>query len=230
MFPPSLRKMLETQRVQGRTRELGFVGGSTENNLFVLTNYLDKHKPARTLEVGLACGASALAFTHMHRLIGGDTERVHVAIDPFQADLDDAALVQIEDEGLDSYFRFIRKPSYAALPKMLREGLTFDMIYIDGSHHFDHVFIDIFYSARLLSKGGIVLFDDSTLPEVRKVISFVRRNWMHAFSETDLAEYRRDSGRSWRYRVAKALGRVQLTGFRKNADPERSAESSFKSF
>jgi len=221
--------MRETGIVQGRTRQLELVGASTENNLFVLANLLRTYKPARTLEIGLGCGASALAFAHAHRVIGAGAERVHVAIDPFQADLDDAGIVQIENDGLSPYFRLIREPSYLALPKLLRDGETFDMVYIDGNHYFDHVFIDVFYTSRLLVEGGIVLFDDSAKQEVKKVITFVRRNWAHALFEIDLAEYRKGGG-DLRYKTAKILGRTQLAAFRKVAAAERSAESVFKNF
>ena len=230
LFPPALRKMLSTRMVQGRTRELALVGDSTENNLFIIANLLREHKPMRTLEIDLACGASALAFAHAHRNADDGVKRVHVAVDPFQADLDDAGLVQIENDGLSPYFQFIRGSSYAAHPKLLRDGESFGMIYIDGSHHLDHVFIDASYAARLLPVGGIVLFDDSAWPEVNKVIRFVRQNWKHAFSEIDLAPYRKGGGTDWRYRIARSLKRNQLTGFKKIDDPERSANSVLKKF
>ena len=230
LFPPALVGMLNARVVQGRTRQVNFVGGSTRNNLFVLANLLRERRPQRTLEIGLACGASALAFAHAHRVAGGPDERIHVAIDPFQADLDDAALVQIESEGLDRHFRFMREPSYAALPQLLRDGERFDIIYIDGSHHFDHVFIDLFYAGRLLLHRGVVLFDDSTLPEVKKVIAFVRRNLAHALVEMDLTRHRRKRAFDWRYKLAGLMGRRQLTAFEKIADPQRSIVSAFKQF
>lgn len=230
IFPPALHRMLSVRVVQGRTREFPLVGASTLNNLFVLANMLRELRPKRTLEIGLACGTSALVFASAHRLVGDGAERIHVAIDPFQSDLDDAGLAQIESEGLTRYFQFMREPSYVALPKLLRDEISFDIIYIDGSHHFEHVFIDIFYSSRLLSEGGIVLFDDSAWPEVRKVVKFVRGNLAHALTEIDLARYRKDDRRDLRYKVAGIFGRKQLTGFKKIADPQRAVTSVMRSF
>jgi hypothetical protein len=38
------------------------------------------------------------------------------------------------------------------------------------------VFIDFYYTARILDAGGIVLFDDSVDPHVHKTLRFIRKN------------------------------------------------------
>jgi hypothetical protein len=63
---------------------------------------------------------------------------------------------------------------------------------------------------------------------VRKVVRFVRSNLRQGFEEIDLAPYRGES--SLRYRAARALGRVQLTGFRKISDAERDWNSRLVGF
>lgn len=40
------------------------------------------------------------------------------------------------------------------------EPESFDMIYVDGSHHADDVMIDVIKSFQLLKKGGLMIFDD----------------------------------------------------------------------
>lgn len=54
----------------------------------------------------------------------------------------------------------MQEKSSEALPKLLASGRRFDLIYIDGSHMSDSVFADSMISARLLTPGGVVLFDD----------------------------------------------------------------------
>lgn len=83
------------------------------------------------------------------------------------------------------------------------------MIYIDGSHEFDEVFLDAYYSARLLTPDGIMLLDGSPHPPIAKVVGVLRKSRL--LSEVDLMPWRSDS--SLRYRVARTLGRAQLTAF-----------------
>ena len=57
------------------------------------------------------------------------------------------------------------------------------MIYVDGSHNFEHVFIDAYYSVQLLDMGGVVLFDDSiedraTFDDPTELPTGVRNVWV----------------------------------------------------
>jgi predicted O-methyltransferase YrrM len=226
-LPKALEAILCTGQVQGRTKTIAVAGGSTQNNLWTLSAVLASQGGLRTLEVGFACGLSALVFCDHHlRQAGG----MHTAIDPFQADLDEAGLVQIEASGLTGFLRFLPQMSHEALPRLLNEGERFDVIYIDGSHLFEHVFLDLYYSARLLSDNGIVLLDDSTYPDVAKAIAFTRANLENGLREIDLSSFRQDRGASMRYRIAKALGRQQMTAFRRNGPIERHWNAVLKRF
>jgi predicted O-methyltransferase YrrM len=206
------------------------MGASTENNLHVLAKLICNLKPTHTLEIGLATGASALAITHGHRLNEDGTLRSHTAIDPYQHEMDDAGVVQIERAGLEQYFSLIRTQSLVALPELLANGRQFDLIYIDGNHLFEHAFVDTFYSMRLLRMGGIVLLDDSTFLDIQKIINFVRRNLKGKVDELDLTSWRKPELGGLRYMVAKSLKRVQLTGFIKRNDPERPFDASLVNF
>lgn len=42
----------------------------------------------------------------------------------------------------------------------LNKNETFDLIYIDGSHHYEDVLIDAFESIKILNKNGYLVFDD----------------------------------------------------------------------
>ena len=67
---------------------------------------------------------------------------------------------------------YIRKTSYDALHDL--KGQQFDFIYIDGSHKSADVLEDLVLSYRLLTKGGIMLLDDSVYWKAREVTG-----WKH---------------------------------------------------
>jgi hypothetical protein len=104
------------------------------------------------------------------------------------------------------------------------------LVYIDGSHLFEDVFIDFYYVARLLRDGGIVAFDDCADSNVAKVLRFITRNLNSVLTELDLDPYRLDSGRPLRYKAAKFLGKVQMRAFRKTGPAERSWDAKFSDF
>jgi hypothetical protein len=67
----------------------------------------------------------------------------------------------------------LRLPSPSALRLIQASGLQFDVIYIDGSHDFIDVYIDITLAQAVSTKEGIIFGDDFQLPDVRDaVISF----------------------------------------------------------
>ena len=58
----------------------------------------------------------------------------------------------------------------------MQRGSRFDSILIDGSHLFDYVLVDFFYADKLLKNGGYVMFDDTWMPSIKKVLTFVMLN------------------------------------------------------
>ena len=155
-----------------------------------------------------------------------------MVIDPFQSSVwDDAGVLSIERAGLEDYLDFRSSFSCPVLPDLLSSGQAeqINLAYIDSYHLFEDVFIDWYYVARLLAPNG-VLFDDAIDAHVSKVIRFVRQNFSDAFQPIDLSPYREDRGRSFKYRVASALGKTQFAAFRKIGPAERSWDSRFKSF
>jgi SAM-dependent methyltransferase len=48
------------------------------------------------------------------------------------------------------------------LPELLAEDRRFDLVFVDGSHHGLDVLVDASLSWRLLTAGGVVIFDDYT--------------------------------------------------------------------
>jgi len=130
---------------------------------------LKKHEIKRTMEVGFAYGYSAaciIAATGSH----------HVAIDPFQSSFDHAGMKNLEALGYGTQCKLREAPSHVALPELLKEGKTFQFIFVDGGHRFDEIFVDWYYSDLLLEKDGYVLFHDLWMRSTQMVAAFIQAN------------------------------------------------------
>ena len=232
-FCPELAALLSTRKAVGRSGKVfeGLGALSTVNNLTVLRHLMMERRPKRTLEIGMCYGGSALVFTASHRDLGRPGTLQHTALDPFQTSVwDDAGLRAIEQAELSAHLDFRSEYSSLELPRLLSTKALFDLVYIDGSHLFEDVFVDFYYVARLLDEGGIVAFDDCSDPHVAKVLRFVSSSLRTSFKELDLGPHRSDGGRPLRYRMAKVLGKNQLRAFQKTGPAERIWNSPFVSF
>lgn len=230
-LPKEVSKLLSTERVQGKSGKNFNVGHSTLNNLVVLNLLFREHQPEKTMEVGLLFGASALLFLSLHKEFGRSGIRQHLALDPFQDHCwDDVGLLEIEKAGLSDWFELRRTFSSIEMPRMLDSGERFGMIYVDGSHIFEDVFVDAYYGARLLEKGGIILFDDCSDKHVAKVIKFLRRNCAHALQEVNLSRYYPKGKARFRYRAGHFIGKCQLTAFRLIGHMDRAWNAPFLKF
>ena len=225
--------MVSNRQAVGRTGKTfrGVEALSSENNLTTLRNLCMRLKPQVTLEIGLSFGGSCLVFTASHRDLGREPKGQHIAIDPYESLVwDDCGLVAIERSGLCGYLDFRAGPSSLELPKLISEGRRIDLVYIDGSHLFEDVFVDFYFVSKLLGDGRILLFDDRTNPHVRKVRRFVRTNLAESFVLFDLGPFRADKGRSLKYRLAGLAGHRQLLAFQKTCPSERPWDTRFHNF
>lgn len=233
ILPPALQALLAAGSTTGRTGTLfrDIAAASTTANLILLQLLLQERQPRHTLEVGLAFGASTLVFAHHHARHAGEGPG-HIAIDPFQATVwDHAGLELLASAKVGDRVRHLPEFSSQALPNLLSEGLPVDLAYIDGSHLFEDVFVDFYYVARLLSAGGLVLFDDSTLPDVRKVIAFIRRNLNGHFQPVSLRHlYRPGIIDGTKVHILRLLQASQLTCFQKIGPGERAWNAPFRNF
>jgi predicted O-methyltransferase YrrM len=232
-FCPVLVELIETRRAIGRTDRVyqGLDALSTVNNLRTIRDLMRRTRASRTLEVGLSFGGSALVFCASHKELGHLPEAQHTAIDPFQTTVwDSCGLMAAERAGLMGYLDF--RPTFSALelPKLVERGDRFDLIYVDGSHLFEDVFVDAYFVTRLLSEGGVVAFDDSRNPHIAKVLRFLRASNREALQELDLSSYRKNKQGRLIYRVARYLEKVQLTAFRRVGNVERAWNAAFHSF
>lgn len=128
------------------------------------------------VEVGLAYGSSALAIGEA--LVTVDPPRPrHVVIDPLQdREWADTGWDLLRAAGLDGIARLLRAPSSIALPQLVTEGLIADAGFVDGSHRFHEVFVDLYFLRHIVRPGGLIVVDDHWTPSVRTAVRYYERN------------------------------------------------------
>lgn len=141
-----------------------------------LLHRVELERARRTIEIGLGFGVSAL-FICEGLLAGGDPDARHVALDPNQrTGFSEIGLRNLREAGVDRLVEFHELPSEIGLPRLLSEGRSFDLAFVDGNHRFDWVFPDVTILGRLVRPGGVIMLDDYQLPSARKTVSFFTRN------------------------------------------------------
>ena len=141
-----------------------------------LRDWILQEEAARTVEIGLGYGISAL---HICEGLLTNSSRVprHVVIDPYQATrFSDCGLQFLDEAGVGEMVELHAEDSGISLPRFLDEARSFDFAFVDGNHRFDGVFVDLFYLGRLVQSGGIVFLDDYQLPGVARAASFFTSN------------------------------------------------------
>jgi predicted O-methyltransferase YrrM len=231
-FCAELDEIYRTRRATGRSGRLfdNLAALSTTNNLLTLRALMMARRPARTLEVGMSFGGSALTIAASHRDLGRRPEGQHVAIDPYQTEQwDNCGVVLLERAGVSGFVTVREQPSALGLAALVGEGRRFDLIYVDGSHIFEDVFVDAYFGVDLLADEGLILFDDSADPHVAKVLRFLATNWTARVQPFKLDAYRPD-GRSARYKMGSLLGKTQLRAFQRQAAGPRPWNAPFRQF
>lgn len=219
-FCPQLFEIINTgTTIAEDGRRVSVSGVSTLNNLWFLREALLWHKYTSVLEIGLAYGASALTILSTLCELHADTALIHhTAIDPYQSRFwGNSALCSIRAAGLDNCFTFHEDFSAFVLPSLLKKNNKYSLIYVDGSHAFENVFLDLFFSARLLEIGGMLVFDDCSHPQVAKAVRYLRRNYAPFLSEVSYRIYR-PPGLSLVKQIGNAVGVRQLRAFQKNSE------------
>lgn len=161
---------------------------ATEEGEF-LQQVITRIRPKTSLEIGLALGVSALYICEALREVGAER---HWVIDPHQYGIADElvgetptqlsagwrgiGMFNLQQAGFGDLVELRNQASDQALPKMDAEGIKVDFAFIDGWHTFDYALLDFFYVDRMLRVGGVVVFDDTLYPAVRKVCRYVATN------------------------------------------------------
>ena len=128
------------------------------------------------IEVGLAYGSSALAIGEALCAIDAPTTR-HIVIDPFQATAyDNVGWEALHSAGLADRTTFIGEPSSIALARLVADGVTADAAFVDGSHRFHEVFVDLYFLRKLVRPGGLIILDDAEWPSVATALRYFDLN------------------------------------------------------
>jgi predicted O-methyltransferase YrrM len=128
------------------------------------------------VEVGLAYGSSALAIGEALVSIGARRPR-HIVIDPLQATAwSNVGWQLLRSAGLDTIARLVPQPSSLALPQLLAEGLAADAAFVDGSHRFHEVFVDLYFLRKIVRPAGVIVLDDYWWPSVRTAARYFEVN------------------------------------------------------
>jgi predicted O-methyltransferase YrrM len=228
-FQLELADLYKTGECRGRSgKTIKASGLSSPNNLLTIRNLILEKKPRKTLEVGLAYGGSAV--TILRSLADGilDGNFEHSAIDPGQEGFDYAGVEIVSRIGLQANFHFYDGPSDLILPKLAESGERFDLIYIDGYHIFENVFVDMYYSLKILKNGGVILFDDCVDKHIKKVIGFMAANFTGIVQKFPLEKY--EPHKSWIKKIANKLGYRQMQAFEKKAEMPRVWNAPFVNF
>ena len=79
------------------------------------------------------------------------------------------------DENVSEFnFTKIKDDSVISMRKLFRNDISFDFIYIDGSHNGEDILSDAIEAFKILNKGGLIFFDDFLQYEKnRKIQSYV---------------------------------------------------------
>ena len=62
------------------------------------------------------------------------------------------------------------------LPRLVTEGVVADAAFVDGSHVFHTVFVDLFFLRELVRPGGLVVLDDCHWPSVATAVRYFELN------------------------------------------------------
>jgi predicted O-methyltransferase YrrM len=125
----------------------------------VLRDVLLAENPGTVIEIGLAYGSSALAIAEALAAAGSDQAR-HVIVDAYQEHFHGSGWAAITGAGLAGFCSLVTERSQIALPRLLADGVVADAAFVDGSHIFHNVFVDLFYLRELVRPGGLVILDD----------------------------------------------------------------------
>lgn len=125
------------------------------------------------IEVGLAYGSSALAIGEA---LASQEDAQHVVIDAFQDRFDNVGRDSIIEAGLEPICDFRPQRSQLALPRLVAEGFMADAAFVDGSHVFHNVFVDLYFLRDVVRPGGLVILDDCDSSSVATAVHYYEVN------------------------------------------------------
>ena len=148
-----------------------------ESECDALLDLLVADRACVVIEIGLAYGSSALAIGESLCRTGGGASVRHIIIDPFQTSAyDDVGWEAIEAAGLAPHTTLFREPSSILLARLAAEGFLADAAFVDGSHRFHEVFVDLYFLRKVVRPGGLIVLDDAEWPSVATALRYFDLN------------------------------------------------------
>lgn len=142
----------------------------------ILRDLLVAHRARVVIEIGLAYASSALAIGEAVCTTDG-TDASHIVIDPFQATAyDNVGWDALTDAGLGTQTTLLAEASSIALARLAAAGFVADAAFVDGSHRFHEVFVDLYFLRKLVRPGGLVILDDAASASVGAALRYFDLN------------------------------------------------------
>jgi predicted O-methyltransferase YrrM len=139
----------------------------------VLRDLLISERARVVIEIGLAYGSSALAIGEA---LASQQNARHLVIDAFQDNFKNAGWDAITEAGLDRMCTLLAERSQLALPRLATEGFVADAAFVDGSHIFHNVFVDLYFLREVVRPGGLIVLDDCEWPSVATALRYFEIN------------------------------------------------------
>jgi predicted O-methyltransferase YrrM len=127
------------------------------------------------VEIGLAYGNSALAIGEGLASVGTPDPK-HLIIDAYQEQFGNDGWTAITTAGLGNLCTLLAERSQLALPRLVSEGFVADAAFVDGSHVFHNVFVDLYFLREIVRPGGLVVLDDCQWPSVATAVRYFEIN------------------------------------------------------
>tara|TARA_B100002052_G_C15791697_1_gene556655 strand:+ start:177 stop:917 length:741 start_codon:yes stop_codon:yes gene_type:complete len=167
-----IKEIFSKQKVIDKNgKEYPLVGNIDLNEGQYLYNLIKKNADiTQTLEIGCAYGVASLFICSA---LENRKNKKHIIIDPFQdTDYNGIGLFNLDRSGIN-FYKYFNKKSEFILPELaVSHPNSFDLIFIDGWHTFDHTMIDLFYANKLIKKNGYIVIDDCRYHSVSKAVSY----------------------------------------------------------
>ena len=135
------------------------------------------------LETGFGTGSTAIYMLAATELGGGKV----TSLDWSEQNFNDIGKDNVCASGFEARHALYERPSFEVMAEFLTEGRQFDFVFIDGWKTFDYLAYETFIINRMMPKGGCLMFDDSNLPSVQKLIRMLKAHYL--FREIDYSRY-----------------------------------------
>jgi predicted O-methyltransferase YrrM len=135
------------------------------------------------LEIGFATGSTALYMLKGLSQNGGQL----ISVDYKQDEYEYLGVKLVKAAGYEDFHQLIEGNTDNVLPELMKKGSRFDLIFLDGWKTFDHLMLDIYYANQMFTVGGFIVFDDTRMPSVRRIISFLMTHYL--YKEIDYRRY-----------------------------------------